>query len=241
MFNLEEAKKYYRFVQRLHERSVSKKDTEEFESLYDSFVRVTKNRPSISDFITYFSQADKDQTTPFMKGGCGYFASMLDLLFGNENSGYLIFTIGDKNREMTPDDLKFDYSNEYEKFDMIGEECGFSHILYQHEGKYYDACGEYNSLEEVLNHANVYYQNYFEDYKEFLTGKVYFTEFKNKELWVLDKKDLFKKKARVHYVLSEHTSNLFNDILEMFDMMKYNFGRNSNREVVFKHNTFIRS
>lgn len=240
MFNREEAKKYYRFVQRLHERSVYKKDTENFESLYDSFVRVTKTRSSIYDFISYFSQAEKDQTIAFMKGGCGYFASMLDLLFGEESSGYLIFTIGNKDREMTPNNLKYDYKNEYEKFDIIGEECGFSHILYQHEGKYYDACGEYDSIEDVLKHVTSYYQDYFEKYKEFLTGENYFTEFKNKDLWTLDKKDLFKKKGRVHYILSEHTSNLFNDILEMFEMMKYNFGRNSNREVVFKHNAFVR-
>lgn len=238
MFTNEEVKKYYRFTQKLHDRSALKKDVEDFNSIFNKFQCVSKSNNSIKDFIDYFSKSPKDQTKPFMSGGCGYFASFLDLIFGEESSGYLIVTIGRKDCDINPDNISYNYSSEYEKLDIIGEECGFSHILYMFNDKYYDACGEYNSLDAVLKHIKKYYKNYIEDNKEKLSGEIYLSSFKNKDLWLVEKKDLFKKKARVHYVLSIFTNNLFNDILEMLDMMRNNVIKNDNSEYCFKNKSF---
>lgn len=233
-----EVKKYYRFLQKLHFRSVFKKDVDDFSSIYYKFQSVSELKSSISDFISYFSQAERTQTKPFMSGGCGYFASLLDLIFGEENSGYLIATIGKNESDITPDSITYDYNNEYEKLDIIAEECGMSHILYVHNNKYYDACGEYSSLDEVLSHMKEYYKNYINNNKDSLTGKIYLTQFKNENLWVVEKKDLFKKKAKVHYILSEYTNNMFSDILEMLDIMKHNVIKSDNGEYRFKNKNF---
>lgn len=239
MLNYEEAKKYFRFIQRKHEKSVLKKDLESFNDLYDSVLRISSKEGNISNFVSYFSRAEKEQTIQFMKGGCGYFASLLDLLFGNEDSGFLVLTIGNKFRDKTPDSIKF--NNEYEKMNIVGKECGFSHILYQHECKYYDACGEYSTKEDVLNHCKEYYSKYLKEDKCNLTGKLYLTEFKNNELWKVEKKDEIKKRGFVHYTISAYTSNLFDDINDMLSSMRQNFGRNEKREIVFKNNSYIRS
>ena len=239
MFTCDEAKKYFRFILRSIGRSIRKSEVESFAQSYDTLYHIASNNKDISSFVSYFSRADKSETTAFMKGGCGYFASLLDLYFGNENSGFLILSFGCKDREGIPED--FDSKNECEKLDFVGECCGFSHILYKHEGKYYDACGEYNSKEEVLEHCKEYYKEFI--YRETksgnLTGKYYLTEFVNGELWKTKKKDIIKQKGYVHYILGEHTSNLFDDIGEMFNTMRQNFGRDENRNVIFKYDSYV--
>lgn len=72
-----------------------------------------------------------------------------------------------------------------------------------------------------------------------LTGEYYLTEFVNGELWKAKKKDTTKQKGYVHYILGEHTSNLFDDIGEMFNTMRQNFGRDENRNVIFKYDSYV--
>lgn len=238
MLTNEEMKKYYRFVQKLGCCSTSNEEVENFRKILNKIQCASESIKNIKDFISYFSKSEKNQIKPFMTGGCGYFASLLDLIFGNEESGFLIITIEKKDCDMNPNSITYDYKSEYEKLDIIGEECGFSHILYISNDKYYDACGEYDSLEEVLKHIKKYYKNYIVNNKEDLTGEIFLTRFKNKDLWLVEKNDSFKKKARVHHILSIFTNNLFDNMLEMLNIMKNNFVRNEEGDYIFKNKSF---
>lgn len=235
MLPYEEIKKYFRFVQRKRGYTVYKKELEELESTYWRFSVLAKEM-GLEAFISYFSKAEIRQTQAFMKGGCGHFAGFLDLLFGDENSGFAIMTIGDKSHESSPDEIISESA--YEKMDLIGVKAGYSHVLYKHEGKYYDACGVYDSAEAVLEHCKRYYADYLESAKEELTGHFYVSDFSNQALWPVKGKDEAKKKGLVHYLLSQHTNNLFTGMAEMLDGMKVNITRNEECKTVFRYETY---
>ncbi len=115
---------------------------------------------SPKEYINEIKENIYDAEYSFMNGDCGALAISLDLLYGDEDSSFIVVHLsrGDDNEEDEPADQKDSDKDYLWRLSLFGE---MKHILWKDkDGQYFDILGKHNSIPESIEKSENFYDEY---------------------------------------------------------------------------------